>query len=78
MKFFLRNHPVTKDLLATNNIDYELMELIFSLLSENPSDRPQDIQAVKDHAYFRKPESKILSSAKLSDIMLKNKDSSQF
>ena len=61
MKFFLRNHPVTKDLLAANKIDYELMDLIFGLLSENPCDRPKDIQAVKDHAYFRVPENKVMS-----------------
>ena len=78
MKIFLRNHPATKDLLAANKIDYDLMDLIFSLLSESPTDRPQDIQAVKDHPYFRKPDNKIMSQEKLIDTMLKIKPDTQF
>jgi serine/threonine protein kinase len=53
MKFFLRSHPATKELLASNRIDYELMDLIISLLQENPCDRPADIHAIRAHPYFR-------------------------
>ena len=56
MKFFLRSHPATKDLFLSNSIDYELMDLIVSLLSENPAERPQNIDGIKAHPYFRKEE----------------------
>jgi hypothetical protein len=32
------------------------MELIVSLLSENPNERPLNIEGIKAHPYFRKEE----------------------
>lgn len=43
LRFFLKNHPATKDLLASNSIDYELLDLISTLLAENPNERPSSI-----------------------------------
>lgn len=54
LRYFLRNHPATKELLSTNQIDYDLMDLITSLLEENPNDRPIKIQSIKLHPYLNK------------------------
>ena len=70
MKFFLRSHPATKDLFQSNSIDYELMDLIISLLSENPSDRPLNIDGIKAHPYFRKEESSNSSDLNSHGIIL--------
>ncbi len=72
MKFFLRSHPATKDLLASNRIDYELMDLIISLLQENPCDRPADIQGIRAHPYIRKGLSNSASVEKASSNSLLN------
>jgi len=53
LKFFLKSHPSTKELFANNMIDYELMDLITSLLAENPNERPSNIGEVRNHPYLK-------------------------
>ena len=52
LKFFLRNHPATKPLLDSNQIDYDLMDLITKLLEEDPLERPSNIQEIRAHLYL--------------------------
>lgn len=52
LRFFLKSHPATKDLLISNQIDYDLMDLIASLVQENPNDRLSSIDDVRNHPYL--------------------------
>lgn len=46
-KYFLRLHYATKHQFLAGNIDPELIEILFSLLSENPLERPQSIAEIR-------------------------------
>jgi len=52
LRLFLKSHPATKELLDANQIDYELLKLVQSMLSETPSERPQTIYEIRNNSYF--------------------------
>lgn len=54
LRFFLKGHPSTKELLLQNKIDYDLMDVITTLLAEDPKNRPGSIAEVRAHPYLAK------------------------
>lgn len=46
-KYFFRLHPATKILYQNGELDLELMEILVSLLDENPESRPKSIDEIK-------------------------------
>ena len=53
LRLFLKNHPATKEMLETDQIDYGLLKLVQSMLSETPCERPQTISDIKNNVYFQ-------------------------
>ena len=54
LKFFFRLHPSTKKLFASGSLDTDLLDLLQSLLEEDPTKRIQPVSKIREHPYLNK------------------------
>lgn len=52
LRFFLKAHPSTKD-ADSDQLDYQLLSLVQSLVQQDPDERPASVAEVMSHAYFK-------------------------
>lgn len=51
-RFFFRMHPATRSLYQNGEINPQLMDLLMTLMDENPANRPRNINEIRQHPFF--------------------------
>ena len=81
-KFFLGNHPATKDLYKEGKIEPDMIELLKSLMDPNPDIRPKSVSDIrlsdvfKNHPSFQQSMTASTSSGSLNGSMMGKSGSS--
>jgi serine/threonine protein kinase len=68
LKYFFRMHPTTKALYNNGELDQDLMEILVALMDENPTNRPNSINEIREFAFLKR-ESDLMSEDELKTML---------